>query len=410
MKYVIIGNSAAAVGAIEGIRQVDKDGGIVVISKEKYHTYSRPLISYLIQGKVTEDKMYYRPLSFYEENNCKVMLGEEAVRIIPDKKEVELKGGKSVKYDKLLVATGSKPFIVPTEGLDGVENKFTFMSYDDAKSLEASITPDTRVLIVGAGLIGLKCAEGLNKKVKSITVVDLADRVLSSILDEKGSEIMKKHLENAGIEIILSDSVKAYEKNMATLNSGRKVPFDILVIAIGVRPNVELVKEAGGKVNRGIVTDEFQMTSIKDVYAAGDCTESLDISCNEQKILALLPNAYMQGEVAGKNMAGDKVKYEKAIPMNAIGFFGLHIITAGSYRGENYEFIGENSYKRLFINDNRLVGYIMIGEINRAGIYTSLIKDKVDLSTIDMGLLLQKPNLMMFPKDVRKQKLGVGHR
>ncbi|NLM50859.1 MAG: NAD(P)/FAD-dependent oxidoreductase [Clostridiaceae bacterium] len=410
MKYVIIGNSAAAVGAIEGIRQVDKDGGIVVISKEKYHTYSRPLISYLIQGKVTEDKMYYRPLSFYEENNCKVMLGEEAVRIIPDKKEVELKGGKSVKYDKLLVATGSKPFIVPTEGLDGVENKFTFMSYDDAKSLEASITPDTRVLIVGAGLIGLKCAEGLNKKVKSITVVDLADRVLSSILDEKGSEIMKKHLENAGIEIILSDSVKAYEKNMATLNSGRKVPFDILVIAIGVRPNVELVKEAGGKVNRGIVTDEFQMTSIKDVYAAGDCTESLDISCNEQKILALLPNAYMQGEVAGKNMAGDKVKYEKAIPMNAIGFFGLHIITAGSYRGESYEFIGENSYKRLFINDNRLVGYIMIGEINRAGIYTSLIKDKVDLSTIDMGLLLQKPNLMMFPKDVRKQKLGVGHR
>ena len=406
MKYVIIGNSTAAVGCIEGIRSVDKDGKITVISNEKHHTYSRPLISYLLLGKTDEQKMKYRPDSFYEDNKCETLFGEKVTAIEPDKKRVVLESGKSVEYDKLLTATGSRPFVPPMEGLESVKKRFTFMSLDDAHALGKELAPDKKVLIVGAGLIGLKCAEGICDRVGSITVVDLADRILPSILDAEGSKPVQKHIEKKNISFILSDSVKKFADTHAELASGKELDFDILVVAVGVRPNTELVSEAGGKVNRGIVTNEFMQTTVNDVYAAGDCCESFDISSGQNKIIAILPNAYMQGECAGRNMAGEKKAFDKAMPMNAIGFFGLHIITAGSYDGDVSSETSESGYKKFVTKDNRLVGYILIGDVMRAGIYTSLIREKTPLDTIDFELIKEKPQLMAFAKDVRAQKLG----
>ncbi len=406
MKYVIIGNSTAAVGCIEGIRSVDKDGKITVISDEKHHTYSRPLISYLLLGKTDEQKMKYRPDSFYEDNKCETLFGEKVTAIEPDKKRVVLESGKSVEYDKLLTATGSRPFVPPMEGLESVKKSFTFMSLDDAHALGKELAPDKKVLIVGAGLIGLKCAEGICDRVGSITVVDLADRILPSILDTEGSKLVQKHIEKKNISFILSDSVKKFTDTHAELASGKELDFDILVVAVGVRPNTELVSEAGGKVNRGIVTNEFMQTTVNDVYAAGDCCESFDISSGQNKIIAILPNAYMQGECAGRNMAGEKKAFDKAMPMNAIGFFGLHIITAGSYDGDVSSEASESGYKKFVTKDNRLVGYILIGDVMRAGIYTSLIREKTPLDTIDFELIKEKPQLMAFAKDVRAQKLG----
>ena len=406
MKYVIIGNSTAAVGCIEGIRSVDKDGKITVISDEKHHTYSRPLISYLLLGKTDEQKMKYRPDSFYEDNKCETLFGEKVTAIEPDKKRVVLESGKSVEYDKLLTATGSRPFVPPMEGLESVKKSFTFMSLDDAHALGKELAPDKKVLIVGAGLIGLKCAEGICDRVGSITVVDLADRILPSILDTEGSKLVQKHIEKKNISFILSDSVKKFTDTHAELASGKELDFDILVVAVGVRPNTELVSGAGGKVNRGIVTNEFMQTTVNDVYAAGDCCESFDISSGQNKIIAILPNAYMQGECAGRNMAGEKKAFDKAMPMNAIGFFGLHIITAGSYDGDVSSEASESGYKKFVTKDNRLVGYILIGDVMRAGIYTSLIREKTPLDTIDFELIKEKPQLMAFAKDVRAQKLG----
>lgn len=205
-KYVIIGNSTAAIGCVEGIRSKDKDGEIVLIASENHHTYARPLISYLLQGKTDEERMKYRPDSFYEENHVTAKLGETVTKLDTEKKTVTLKSGEEIPYEKLLVATGSTPFVPPMEGLDTVPEKFTFMSLDDAHTLESVLTKDSRVLIIGAGLIGLKCAEGIKERVKSITVVDLADRVLPSILDETGSAIVKDFLEKQGIEFHLGDT------------------------------------------------------------------------------------------------------------------------------------------------------------------------------------------------------------
>lgn len=406
MKYVIIGNSAAAVGCIEGIREKDKKGSITVVSNEIHHTYSRPLISYLLYGKTDEERMKYRPDSFYEDNGVTTMLGHTAVKINPDKKTVELDDGTALSYDKLLVATGSKPFIPPMEGLDTVEKSFTFMTLDDAKALDAALTKDSRVLIVGAGLIGLKCAEGIFDKIGHLTVIDLADRILPSILDEKGSELVQKFLEDKGIEFRLGTSAASFDGNKAVLTNGDEIEFDVLVVAVGVRPNTELVSEAGGSVDRGIVTDKYSRTTITDVYAAGDCAKSHDITTGTDRILALLPNAYMQGVAAGRHMTGADMPYENAMPMNAIGFFGYHVITAGNYDGEELVTCDGMNYKKLVIKDNCLKGFIMIGDVRRAGIYTKLIREKVPLDTIDFELISRKPQLMAFSREERAKQLG----
>ena len=410
MKYVIIGNSAAGIGAVEGIRQVDRQGEITIVSDEPHHTYSRPLISYLLLGKVTEETMKYRSNTFYTDNNVR-LIHAAVTEVDSKRKQAALSDGSRIPFDKLLVATGSSAFVPPLAGLDSVKDKCTFMGLDDAQKLDKMLAQNKRVLIIGAGLIGLKCAEGILDRAEHITVLDLAPRILSSILDDDGAKRVQNHLENKGIEFKLSSSVKRFEKNTAVLENGETINFDILVLAVGVRPNTSLL-DGVAKIARGIVVNEKSETSVPDIYAAGDCTQTLDVSSGQHKIMALLPNAYMQGECAGINMAGrlsaaeGAKTFDKAIPMNAIGFFGLHVITAGHYEGDVYAETAQDNYKRLFYQDNRLNGYILIGNVEKAGIYTSLIRERTPLDTIDFTLICEKPGLMAFTKEVRKIKLG----
>lgn len=404
--YVIIGNSHAAIGCIEGIRSIDKDGEITVISKENHKAYSRPLISYLLEGKTDAERMHYRSADYYEKQNVKLLLDTSAVGIDKESKTVNTDKGEKLTYSSVCIATGSTPFVPPFEGLDTVEKKFSFMTLDDALSLEKAIDSESRVLIVGAGLIGLKCAEGIKDRVKEITVCDLADRVLSSILDNECAGIIQQHLEANGIKFMLSDSATKFDKNKAYMKSGAEVEFDVLVLAIGVRANVSLVKDIGGEVNRGIVIDTHMKTSIEDIYAAGDCSEGYDSSIGQNRVLAILPNAYMQGFAAGVNMAGGDKVFDNAIPMNSIGFFGLHVMTAGSYDGELFEEKRDGVLKRFFVRDNTLIGFMLIGETDRAGIYTSMIREKVSLDSVDFELLKKVATTFAFSSENRRKKFG----
>jgi len=404
--YVIIGNGTAATGCIEGIRSVDPNGKITLISKEKHKVYSRPLISYLLEGKTDVERMKYRSDDFYDKNGVSFLPGISAAKIDADKKEISLDNEEKIAFDKVCVSTGSSPFVPPFEGLDTVEKKFSFMTLDDALSLKDALNPESRVLIVGAGLIGLKCAEGIKDLVKEITVCDLADRILSSILDAECAGIMQKHLEENGIKFLLSDSAAKFESNKAIMKSGMEVEFDVLVLAIGVRANISLVKDIGGEVNRGIVVNTKMETSVKDIYAAGDCSEGYDASIGGNRVLAILPNAYMQGFAAGVNMAGGDKEFSNAIPMNSIGFFGLHVMTAGSYDGECFEEKREGVLKRFFVKDNCLIGYMLIGETDRAGIYTSMIREKVPLDTVDFELLKKVATTFAFSGENRRKKFG----
>lgn len=405
-KYVIIGNGAAAVGCIEGIRSVDNAGKITVVSEENHAVYGRPLISYYLEGKTNLAHINYRPDDFYDKMGCDVLYGKKATAIDNGAKTVLLSDGEKLSYDSVCVATGSSPFVPPFKGLDTVEKKFSFMTLDDALALEKAIDNTSRVLIVGAGLIGLKCAEGIRERVAEITVCDLADRVLSSILDTDCALMMQKRLEENEIKFLLSDTAESFEGNTAVMKSGKKVDFDVLVLAVGVRANTELVKDIGGQANRGIIVDTKMQTTIPSVYSAGDCTEGDDMSSGSKKVLAIMPNAYMQGYTAGVNMAGGSKVFDNAIPMNSIGFFGLHAMTAGSYDGEVYEEKADGKLKRLFIRDGLLVGFILIGYTERAGIYTSLIREKTPLDSIDFETLKKVATSTVFSAENRRKKFG----
>lgn len=416
-KYVIIGNSTAAVGCVEGIRSIDKTGKIIMLSKENYPAYSRPLISYLLERRTTERNMMLRGDSFYKDNGIDFRCGVEAVSIDEAEKTVKCKDDSVFSYEKLMVATGSRPFVPPMEGLETVLYR-TFLDLDSAKSLDAAISKQTRVLIIGAGLIGLKCAEGIADRVKNVTIVEMAPRCLPMNLDADGSCIIQRKMEEHNVHFVLGDSVKCFANGVALTKSGAEITFDVLVCAVGVRPNTHLVEKAGGKVDKGIVIDGDGKTSLHDVWAAGDCVLSYDISANENRILAVLPNAYMQGEAAGINMAGGSKPFTKAIPLNSAAFFGLHLVSAGSRIGTCIDAsrpsvkahgaipAKRGEYRKFFVEDDLLKGFVIIGDVSRSGIYTSIIRDKIPLSSLDFDAIKEEPQLMAFSKSRREKILA----
>ena len=406
MRDVIIGGSAAAIGCIEGGRSVDKTGEIILITGETEWKYSRPLISYLLEGKTTRDKMWCRPDSFFTRNGVTVKAGVLATTLDAGDRTVRLSTGERLAYDRLLAATGSRPFVPPIPGLETVERTFCFQTLSDASALAEALRPESRVLILGAGLTGVKCAEGIRGLCAQIAIADLAPRVLPAVLDDTAAAMVQARMEEKGVRFYLNDSAAAFRGNTARLQSGTELEFDVLVTAVGVRPNTQLVADAGGAVDRGILVDGRCATTLPDVYAAGDCAQGYDAVSGEKRMLPLWPNAMLQGETAGINMAGGRADYTQGIALNASGVFGLHMITAGSYEGESFTVQRDGSYKRLVTADGVLKGVIMVGDVSRAGIYTDLIRKKKPLSEIDFDLIRESPQLMAFSQKDRRVQLG----
>ncbi|MBR5731158.1 MAG: NAD(P)/FAD-dependent oxidoreductase [Firmicutes bacterium] len=404
--YVIIGNGIAAVNCIEGIRSRDTDGTITVISEEKHPTYCRPLISYYLEGRTDLERIRYRDKDFYDRMGCEVLCGRRAVRIIPEEKKVELDGGDLLPYDSLCAALGSHPFVPKLEGLEKVRKKFSFTTLDDALALEKAVSGKSRVLIIGAGMIGLKCAECLADRVEKVTVCDLADHILPTFLDRECAAYMQKRMEEHGVKFALSDSVVSFEAKKAHIKSGAELYFDVLVLAIGARANASIVKDAGGAGERGIAVDGSMRTSIPEIYAAGDCVESTDVSCGDRRLLSNLPNAAMQGYTAGVNMAGGSAVFDNAVMMNSISFFGLHSMTAGTYAGELYEEKTESSVKRLYTEGDLLKGFVLIGCSDRAGIYTSMIRNRTPLSSVDFEMMKKAATTAAFSHAAREKMFG----
>lgn len=408
-RYLIIGNSAAAAGCIEGIRKRDQDGDILVVTEEAYPSYSRPLISYWLEGAVQDEELYYRKDAWYLQKKAEVLLETKATAIDPEKHCVHFENGETVHYEKLLVASGSTPFIPPIEGIEEGGKSFTFTTFKDAAAIRDVLDQKSRVVILGAGLIGLKAAEALTGQSQSVAIVDLADHLMPSILDWDSAKRIQDELVQKGMQFYLEKCITKVMPQTVMLNDGTVLDYDILILAVGTRPRTELIEQAGGQTDRGVVTDTGQRTSLKDVYAAGDCTQSYDISSQSAKNLAILPNAFLQGETAGQNMAGGTAVYTQAFPVNAMGILGRYLMTAGSMSGEAYVVENEEGYKKFFIEDNRLKGYILIGECTRSGIYTDLIRQQTDLRDLDMKKLMETAGLAAFRSDERYRKLGMAH-
>lgn len=421
-KYVIIGGSAGGIGAVEAIREVDPIGTLTVISDEPVPQYSRPMISEYVSKEATVDTMKYRDDQFWRNNNVQTLTGRTANKIDFTKKQVTLDGGDKIDYEKLLIATGGKPFVPRMEGgeKDGV---FTFTELSSAKDIEDKLEHSKSAVVIGGGLIGVSAAEALVKRGIKVTLVELKDNILNLTLDKTASDIAEKVLTEAGVTVITGQTVQRIlgrKDNEAAvggvvMTDGKKIPCDLVVVAIGVIPRTELAKETDLKLNRGIVVDRFMRTNITEVYACGDVAEAHDFLLNENRLLPLWPLAHMGGRVAGYNMAGKQVEYEGGTVMSSLKYFDLPIIAVGNVNPEeldDYEVLVElkpekTVYKKILLKDGAIVGFIFLGDIEKAGILFRLLKNHVDVSEIKDKFLSEDFGIVALPEQLRQEMFVV---
>ncbi len=418
MKYVIIGNSAAAIGCINGIRKKDKEANITVITYETEGCYSKPLIADILID-IPKEKLVYKEKDFYVKNDVKVLFGTKAEKIDTSKKEVVLDTGIAESYDKLLIATGATPFVPPIKGKEK-KGVFTFTELKSAKKAKEFIEKNgvDKVVVIGSGFIGLEVAYFLKKRGIDVHVVELLNKVLGKALDNRGSEIVEKIMKNNGINFYFENTVEEILGNdkveSVKLKTGETIKAGAVIIAIGVRPNSELAKEAGLEVNGGIDTNLHMETSCPDIYAAGDCIINIDIIDNQKKNLPLFPLAYEQGWIAGLNMAGEEIEYLGGLPLNSLKFLKeTPVLNAGLAEPPdttheilvNDQFKSRGYYRKVIIKDNLLVGFVAIGAIDRVGILTGLIKQKIDISDFKEKLVDIDFGLVHLPKSWREEKI-----
>ncbi len=409
MNYVIIGNSAAGLSAANEIRKNDKISRITILSAEKYYAYGRPMISYYLKGKISLDKVFLKGKDFYKKQKIDIVF-DKAISIDKTSKEVNTVSGNSIPYDKLIIATGSEPFIPPMDGLDKQENIYTFFDLDSAIRLKETVTSTSKVVVLGGGLIALKAVEGLRGITSNISVVELADRILPTILDNKTSEKVKAHIEKKDIKFYLGNTIIKIVGNKKVdkviLKDGTELEANILVVAVGVRPETGLAREIGIKCNRGISINAKCETNVNDIYAVGDVTEIYDYIDEKEKIIALWPHAVEAGRVAGANASGKEAVLDRSFPYNAIDFFGLRMITAGiitptkEYSVKVIE--DETGFSSFVIKDDELKGYILLGNVDRAGLFTDIIRNGYKLSSLDG--VLEKRTFLSYNETLRRAK------
>jgi len=361
--------------------------------------------------------MGYRDPGFYEKNGVTAMLGKRVTAIDPAKKSVKLDNGEEIAYGKLLIATGGTPFVPPTKGLE-LGRVMTFIKMDDAKHIEEMLPELKHVVVIGAGLIGLKAAESLHHRGVKVTVVELANRVMAAVLDTDAGAIVQGALEKAGVNIITEDTVEEIlGDNMGLVNgvklkSGEALDCDAVIVAIGVIPNAGFAKESGVEVNRGIIVDDHMRTNLPDIYAAGDVTEGPDYLNGGKRVMPIWPNAYIQGKIAGFNMAGVDREFKGGLAVNSIELFGVPVVTAGLSNTESDDLevlssVEGDTYRKIVLRGSMVVGAVMVGNIDRAGLITGLIRDRIDVSNMRDRLLANDFGYIDFPVELRKERLGV---
>lgn len=398
MHYLIVGNCAAGINAIEGIRKLDKDGKIIVVSNENFPAYCRSLITDYVAGTRRKNDILYREKDFYDKNGVSLILGENVTGIDVSKKEVILQKGNSLPYNKLLIATGANP---KSLGIKGEEKYgvFGFRTLKDADEIIKIGDKTGKAIVFGGGLIGLKAAYGMKKRGINVQVMIKSSRVLSQVVDTEAAQIIGKWLQENGISIrtginpqeILGNS----EVEEVKLDNGEKISTKLVIMGKGVMSNISLVKDSPVMTHWGILTDDFLQTNIEGIFAAGDVTETKDIVTGDRTINALWTAACEQGRIAGMNMVERNKKYPGSIGANSADFFGLAFISVGYVRvrgREGYEELIKSNpkkyeYKKVVLKGNRLVGFTTINNIENAGVYTALIRKKADISSIKNILL-----------------------
>lgn len=399
MRHVIIGNSAAGVRAAETLRSLDPKAEIIMIAEENLLAYSRCLLPNFLAGTRDEDDLRIRPRDFYSRNRIQTIFGQRAVAVDVRSREVKLEDGTAVPYDKLLIATGASSLLPPVPGVNG-ENVFGLRHLSDAQGILRACANARKVVIVGGGFVGLEAAYALYGRGLEVTVVEKMPHILPQQFDDLAAGILMRDMQAEGIRFILGKGIREIAApglwsllfgrpgKGVILDDGERLKADVVVIATGTRPNVEVVRGTGMVINRGIPVNEYMETSIPDIYAAGDVAETKDVVTGQMALTPIWPNACVQGRIAAYNMAGVRRPYGSMVGMqNAVEFREVPAIAMGLTQppeDQQYEVLQDyqpdrNRYKKLILRYNILVGMILVGTIHQAGVYGALIKKKADL-------------------------------
>ena len=376
MRHLIIGNGIAGVEAAINIRKIDKEGNITIITKSENPFYFRPRLIDYLANKVTFKEIIAKQKKFYEEQRIKNVFNTKITGIRLEAKNAIDSSGVTFKYDKLLLAAGAKPFLPPIDGIDK-KGVFAFRQKKDADNIKLFCKDKKNVVIVGGGLLGLEVANSLTILGKKVTIIEYFNQLLPRQLDEKGAEVLKTILERKGLSFKLgniTEKIDGKDKvERVMLKSGEIVKTDAVIISAGVRPSLELVKDINLEINRGVKVNDYMETSIKDIYAAGDIAEHREIN------YGLWIPSKEQGEIAGKNMAGEKIKYKGSSFETRLKVTGITLFSAGEFNakdGEIKTLQEDNVYKKIIIKNKKLYGAIILGDDKAALLASKIFKDK----------------------------------
>ena len=383
---VIIGNGIAGVTAADTVRRYHPECEIHLVGREPHHLYNRMAISRLVYGRSAMNGLYLQPDNWYDERKITCWLNTRATRIDRDRRQVQLATGENLPYDRLILAMGSssiKPPIAARE-LPGI---FVLREAEDALRIRANVQIHQyrRAVVAGGGLLGLEAAYALHRLGLEVSVLERGEWLLRRQSDERGSFLLRRYLEGLGIEIVLQAEAAAAlgddRLTQVTLKDGRTLPCDLLLVAVGIQPNVELARAAGLTDRRGIVVDAGLRTSAPGIYAAGDVCEF------EQEVPGLWPVAVEQARVAATNALGGQATYRPAVPVTVLKGVGVDLTSVGRFQAQSATDIEiaiedtlEHRYRKLVIADGKLVGAIMMGYPLEASTVTAAVKASCDVS------------------------------
>lgn len=385
---VIIGGGIAALSAIKAIREIDKEINIYVFQDEKYYPYYRIKLTKGLFDNIEESKFLLQKKEWYELNKVNLYLDKEVIAIDIVNNEVKINDGSSLKYDKLLIATGASNFIPPIKGINK-KNVFTIRKFGDIEDIKANAKDKQTVLNIGGGVQGLEAAWAFSKEGKDVIVVEALERLMPRQLDKRASDILKNKIEKCNIRILLNAQVEGISGESSVdgviLKDGNKINCDMILYSVGIRSNVKLLENTDVKIKRGVLVNNKMQTNIKNIYAAGDVAEL------EGQIGGLWTVASEEGKIAGYNMVEKDKEYCIIPPVTMMNAFNISIFSVGNIDEENCEETiiedkkDEELYKRLFIKDKIIVGAILVGDTKEAMLLKKAVEKKVLLSDLDLN-------------------------
>lgn len=391
--YVILGSSAAGLTAIDAIRERDKDGHITLVSKEPGPAYSRVALPYILSNEKKLSQITLQTDEYFSANDIETVIGVGATALDSSAKTLTLENGRTIGYDKLLIATGSAPRVPPVSGIEDA-NVCYHWTLADTRKLERQMTGAKSCFVIGAGFISLLTVSALVKVAGlKYTVVEMADQVMPQLLDRTAGEALEDGMRDKGIDVLLGESVTSIERRNGgygvSLNSGKTYDADMIVCGTGVRPNVDFLRDSEIDIASGILTNDRQETNVAGVYAAGDCAEGVDFLSGERVVHAIWPTAIDQGRVAGANMAADSATYPGSLSWNVTELFGISSASVGEFRDRDglesivFHNPSANVYRKLLLDGGRIVGAVVIGRsehIQDLGVVQAMIRRKTDVT------------------------------